>query len=59
MTTPHKDDNVARLVRIETKLDNVLTGHADHEKRIRVLERLLTVAAATGGIIATLKGMGQ
>lgn len=59
MTTPGKDSDSNRLVRIETKLDSVLATSTDHEKRIRLLERLLTVAAAASGIIATLKGVGQ
>jgi hypothetical protein len=50
-----------RLVRIEVKLDQALADHADHETRIRLLERgrwplpslaaLLSVGALVAAII--------
>lgn len=44
-----------RLVRIETKLDNVIYLGTDHETRIRKLERALWLAtgaaAAAGGTV--------
>lgn len=47
-----------RLARIETKMDMYLTGHADHESRIRSLEkaRWLLVGAGTigGGLMGEL-----
>ncbi len=53
MTAPIPDPQVGeRLVRIETKLDQALATHADHEARIRRLERVVwgaASAAATGG----------
>lgn len=47
-----------RLVRIETKLDVAITRDADHETRIRRLERSMWIAvgaaAAGGGIVGQL-----
>jgi hypothetical protein len=47
-----------RLARIETKLDQALASHADHENRIRRLERALWMvggfAAAGGGSLGAL-----
>jgi uncharacterized membrane protein YoaK (UPF0700 family) len=43
---------ITRLTRIETKLELWLTQHADHETRIRALERRMWIAmgaAAVGG----------
>lgn len=38
MTVPEQSTN-DRLTRIEVKLDQALAQHADHETRIRLLER--------------------
>lgn len=49
--TPTSDE-FERLVRIETKLDIAITNYADHELRIRKLERAMWIAvglAALGG----------
>ncbi len=50
-----------RLVRIETKLDRALADQADHEQRIRKVERVVWIAAgvaaaagAAGGSVAGL-----
>lgn len=50
-----------RLVRIETKLDQALSNHADHEERIRALERarwplpsLALLVAAAGVVVGVL-----
>lgn len=43
---------ITRLTRIETKLEMWLASHADHESRIRSLERKIWLAmgaAAVGG----------
>ena len=42
------------LTRIETKLDTVLTGHEDHEKRIRSLERAVWIAAGGAGTVSAI-----
>ena len=45
-------ETAVALVRIETKLDIAITNSADHESRIRSLERKLWMvagAAAVGG----------
>jgi hypothetical protein len=61
------DESVAeRLARIETKLDQALTQHSDHETRIRKLERALWTAAgfaaagggAVGALVSNLMGAG-
>lgn len=58
--TPTPDDfaQFERLVRIETKLDLANTSSADHESRIRRLERSMWLAAgaaaAAGGVIGQL-----
>lgn len=58
MTT---DDIRDLLVEIKTKLDIALTNQADHETRLRALERSKWVAvgaaAAAGGITGRLAGM--
>lgn len=55
MTEPTVNE---RLVRIETKLDQALAQHADHETRIRSLERAKWMAAgfaaAGGGIVGAI-----
>lgn len=49
---------VDRLARIETKLDQALSNHADHEKRIRLVERwkyalpVSALAAIAAGAVA-------
>lgn len=49
---------VDRLARIETKLDTALSNHADHEKRLRVVERwkyalpVSALAAIVAGLVA-------
>jgi hypothetical protein len=51
MTAPDESFAVT-VARIEVKLDQALANHADHETRIRKLERALwiaTGAAAAGG----------
>ena len=46
-----------RLVRIETKLDQALSNHTDHEERIRALERArwplpsLALLVAAAGVV--------
>lgn len=56
MTAP--DPVGERLARIETKLDQALANHADHESRIRRLERALWMvgglASAGGGSLGAL-----
>jgi hypothetical protein len=58
VTTIPVDDTAVILARIETKLDTALTEVADHEQRLRRLERALWVAtgaaAAGGGSIGAL-----
>ncbi|MBO2460983.1 hypothetical protein [Actinomadura violacea] len=59
--TPESPSTNDRLVRIEIKLDQALTQHADHETRIRLLERgrwplpsvavLLSVGALAAAVI--------
>ncbi|MEU3052286.1 hypothetical protein [Streptomyces griseus] len=53
---------VDRLARIEEKLDRVLKEHADHEVRIRAIERWkyalpLTAITAAASAAVTLFGM--
>lgn len=36
--TPAQEVPAVTLARIEGKLDHVIAGHADHERRLRVLE---------------------
>jgi hypothetical protein len=53
---------VDRLARIEEKLDRVLKEHADHEVRIRAIERWkyalpLTAMTAAASAAVTLFGM--
>jgi hypothetical protein len=43
------------MARIETKLDTVLVGHDDHEKRIRALETSATEAKDHGPRITALE----
>lgn len=49
---------IERLVRIETKLDMMVPTNADHEARIRSLEKykwlLVGAAGALGGGVSTL-----
>lgn len=49
------------LVEIKTKLDMALTQQADHEGRIRALEKtklvLLGAAAAAGGLAGKIAGL--
>jgi len=56
--TPDDFAQFERLVRIETKLDLANNNHADHEARIRKLERTVWVAsgaaATVGGTLGTL-----
>ena len=40
------------LARMEVKLDQALTGHADHETRIRALERKVWAASGVASIFA-------
>lgn len=58
--TPDDFGQFERLVRIETKLDLATGNHADHELRIRRLERAVWVAsgaaATVGGTLGTLLG---
>jgi hypothetical protein len=46
------------LARMEVKLDQALTGHADHETRIRVLERKVWAAAGFAMAMGTAGGAG-
>lgn len=52
---------VVSLARIETKLEVVTGGHADHEARIRRLEQakwiLIGAAALAGGVGGKLSGL--
>lgn len=51
--TPSPDPDLAqfeRLVRIETKLDAYNTSSADHEMRLRRLERALWIAVGAAGV---------
>lgn len=41
-----------RLVRIETKLDGLLSQRDDHERRIRILERRLWLATGASAVLA-------
>lgn len=56
--TPDDFAQFERLVRIETKLDLANTNSADHEIRIRRLERSMWLiagaAAAGGGLVGQL-----
>lgn len=57
------EDVAERLVRIEAKLDLWHTTHADHEARLRRLERAVWIAAglamAGGGVLGqVLAGVG-
>lgn len=49
------------LVEIKTKLDLLLPQHADHETRLRALERTkwlaVGAAAAAGGVAGKLAGL--
>jgi hypothetical protein len=65
----HKLDEVAgqvidvriTLARMEGKLDTLVTGHADHETRLRRVERFLWLAvgasAVAGGAAGKLAGL--
>lgn len=51
------------MARIETKLDTVISGHDDHEKRIRALEAnrwplptITTLLAVAALLVAIFKG---
>lgn len=50
--TPTPDEllQFERLVRIETKLDAYNTSNADHETRLRRLERALWIAVGAAGV---------
>lgn len=56
MTTP--DPVGERLARIETKLDQALANHTDHETRLRRVERALWtatgLATAAGGSLGAI-----
>ena len=60
--TPVDPTTNDRLTRIEVKLDMALANHADHETRIRSLERgrwplpSLAVLVAIGSLIVALLG---
>lgn len=56
--TPTPDDfaQFERLVRIETKLDTFNTSSADHETRIRRLERAMWLAVGAAGVGGGLVG---
>lgn len=49
------------VARLETKLDLAISGHADHEDRLRSLERtkwlMVGAAAAVGGVAGKLVGL--
>lgn len=47
----------ARLARIETKLDVFRKGQADHETRIRFLERWTGKAAGAIGVLSLAAGV--
>ena len=54
------EEVLQRLARIETKLDNTLTGHTDHEERLRTIEAwrhkamgVYLLASAAAAIVAT------
>ena len=57
MTTP--DELPERLVRIETKLDVVLSAHEDKDVRIRALERRFWIAIgfAMASMAANIGGL--
>lgn len=48
--TPDEFAQFERLVRIETKLDAYNTIGADHEQRLRRLERALWIAVGAAGL---------
>ena len=50
------DDALERLVRIETKLDSVVDGRADHESRLRHLEQWMWRAAGAAAVVGGLVG---
>lgn len=54
--TPVSPDEFERLVRIETKLDIIITNYQDHETRIRKLERALWVAIGAAGLAGGVVG---
>jgi hypothetical protein len=56
---PPPESAEVRLVRIETKLDVVLSAHEDKEQRIRSLERRFWIALgfATASIAANIGGL--
>ena len=59
---PHQHDSSepveVKLARIETKVDLLLTGNTDHEKRIRSLERgqwtFAGIATVLGALLPAL-----
>lgn len=58
MTRPSPPEMRERVARIEVKVDQALIQNADHETRIRRLERALWMAAgfaaAAGGLIGAV-----
>lgn len=54
------DSDTERLIRIETMITSIATRDADHETRIRKLERALYIgiglAAALGSAVGSLAG---
>lgn len=61
MTNPDDLALFERLVRIEAKLDHNSGTHADHETRLRKLERSIWIAtgfaAALGGVAGQLAAL--
>lgn len=61
--TPTNGETSERLVRIEVKLDQALTSHADHESRIRTLERArwplpsVAVVVSVASLLGNLLGL--
>lgn len=63
MTPPPVDPTNDRLTRIEVKLDMALANHADHETRLRTLEKArwplpsLAVLLSLGALITAVIGL--
>ncbi|WDS51658.1 membrane protein [Microbacterium phage Barnstormer] len=47
---------VSFLTRVEVKLDTVLSGHNDHETRIRALERKVWLVAGAAAVLGGVLG---
>jgi hypothetical protein len=51
------EEQHAILIRLDEKVDHLVTIRLDHEKRIRGLEKARNIAGALVGIIASILGI--